>query len=49
MLNLQPYPTCSVCNKPITIETSKADEQGKAVHDGCYLLKIGSKKTTPKF
>jgi hypothetical protein len=48
MLNLPPFPTCSICDKPVKIETSKADELGNAVHEGCYLLKIGSKKTTPR-
>jgi len=47
MLNLTPYPTCSVCNKPVKLETSKADELGKAVHEGCYLLKVSVKKAPP--
>jgi hypothetical protein len=48
MLNLAPFPICSICEKPVKIETSKVDEHGKAVHDGCYLLKVGSKKTATK-
>jgi hypothetical protein len=47
MLNLTPYPTCSICNKPVKLETSKADELGKAVHEGCYLLKVSVKKAPP--
>jgi len=46
MLNLTPFPTCSICNKPVKLETSKVDELGKTVHEGCYLLKISSKKAT---
>jgi len=44
MLNLSPLPTCSICNKPVKLETSKVDELGKAVHEGCYLLKVSVKK-----
>jgi hypothetical protein len=45
MLNLTPLPICGICNKPVKIETSKTDELGKAVHEGCYLLRIGVKRT----
>ena len=33
---------CSVCAKPIALETAKTDEVGRAVHDECYLLKVGT-------
>jgi hypothetical protein len=36
---------CSICNKPVKLETAKTDELGKTVHEGCYLLKIGVKRT----
>ncbi len=48
MLNLTPLPICGICNKPVKIETSKTDELGNAVHEGCYLLKIGGKRTPAK-
>jgi hypothetical protein len=35
-------PICNICNKPVKLETAKADEHGKTVHAGCYLLKLGS-------
>ena len=35
-----PNPICDLCNKPVKLETSKTDERGKAVHEGCYLLKV---------
>jgi hypothetical protein len=38
------FPLCSIC-QPVKIETSKTDELGKAVHEGCYLLLVTSKKT----
>jgi hypothetical protein len=28
---------CSVCHKPIHLETSKTDERGDAVHEECYV------------
>jgi hypothetical protein len=47
---ITPFPVCSICNKPVSLETSRADEHGNAVHEGCYLLKISGIKapTVPK-
>jgi hypothetical protein len=42
------FPTCSICNKPVTLETTKTDERGRTVHEGCYVLKIGPKRTRQK-
>jgi hypothetical protein len=39
----QPKINCSICNKPVALETAKADEVGQAAHDECYLLKLGIK------
>ena len=33
-------PPCAVCGKPVKLETSKADERGKAIHEACYVLKV---------
>jgi hypothetical protein len=33
-------PACAVCNRPVQLETSKTDENGKAVHGECYVLKV---------
>ena len=33
MPNITPFPICSLCNKPVSLETSRADEYGKAVHE----------------
>ena len=27
---------CWICNKPVDLETTKADDRGKAVHEECY-------------
>lgn len=33
---------CPIRNKPTKLETAKAYELGKAIHEGCYLLKLTS-------
>ena len=30
-------PICSVCHNPINLETTKTDEDGKPVHEDCYV------------
>jgi hypothetical protein len=37
MRRMRITPICSICNKPIDLETSKTDERGQAVHEECYL------------
>jgi hypothetical protein len=39
-------PRCSLCDKPVLLETSKTDEYGKAVHSECYALKMRLKQAT---
>lgn len=34
------YVICSICHKPVTLETTKVDEYGQAVHEECYIPKI---------
>jgi hypothetical protein len=36
-----PKINCSICDKPLALESAKTDEVGQAIHDECYLLKIG--------
>jgi hypothetical protein len=33
-------PLCPICSLPVRIESSKTDENGMAVHEECYVLKI---------
>lgn len=40
------YP-CPICNEPVKLETAKANEHGKPVHEECYLASI-SGKAPPK-
>ena len=37
------FPLCSLCNEAVELETSKADEDGKAIHEECYLVKVSGK------
>ena len=39
-------PICDICHKPVKLETSKTNELGKAIHEGCYLRRVSSKKAT---
>jgi hypothetical protein len=36
---------CFICNEPVSLETTKTDEAGNAVHEECYVLRL-SKQTT---
>ena len=36
----QRLPGCCICNSPVPLETSKTDENGQAVHEECYVLKV---------
>ena len=37
-------PCCWICDKPVPLEDCKIDEQGRAVHESCYLTKVASQK-----
>jgi hypothetical protein len=38
----QPFKTCWMCCKPVSLETCKIDEQGRAVHGECYAKIIST-------
>jgi len=40
-------PRCHLCNKLVPLEFAKTDENGRTVHEGCYLLKIRAESATP--
>jgi hypothetical protein len=40
-------PVCHICNHAVKLELAKTDEQGRTVHEGCYLLKIRSVPAKP--
>jgi hypothetical protein len=37
-------PKCSICNEPVELETAKTDQDGKAVHEECYVSRIMRRK-----
>jgi hypothetical protein len=40
MLAFKPkLPTCSICNEPVELETTKFDEAEKLIHEERYVLK----------
>jgi hypothetical protein len=39
-------PTCTLCNKPVQLETCNTDESGKAIHEECYIRKVVRLKQT---
>jgi hypothetical protein len=44
---VQPFiPLCSVCGKPVPLETAKTDDQGKLVHEECYFSNTQSEDDT---
>jgi hypothetical protein len=45
MPTISRFPICSLCNEPVELETSKTDENGRAVHEECYTLKMQSERT----
>jgi hypothetical protein len=46
-------PLCPICNKPVSLETAKADSAGHAIHGECYLAALraqdGGKVRQPAF
>jgi len=37
---------CILCNNPVPLGSSKTNEDGKAVHEECYLLRMRLKRAT---
>lgn len=36
------YLICPVCSQPVEIESAKTDEEGRPVHEGCYIFELTS-------
>lgn len=43
----EPNIRCSICARRITLELSKTDEQGQAVHEECYVRRTVARSTMP--
>jgi hypothetical protein len=39
-------PLCVICHNPVELEISKTDENGHAVHESCYVLKLRQRQAT---
>jgi len=37
---------CSICEQPVSLESAKADEYGRTIHEECYALKMKLKQAT---
>jgi hypothetical protein len=37
-------PICPICNEPVTLETCKVNEHGKATQEECYVEKMCSQE-----
>ena len=37
-------PQCAICKEPVTLEESKTDECGQAVHENCYAWTVELRK-----
>ena len=33
-------PICSFCDRPVNLEVAKTDENGQAIHEECYVVKV---------
>jgi hypothetical protein len=42
------YPRCPICTLPVNMENCKTDENGRAVHEECYVLKIKATSKKPQ-
>ena len=42
-------PICSICNLPVSLNNAKTDEDGNAVHEDCYLIKLGVAKPVDSY
>ena len=38
---------CALCNEPVDLRAAKTDEDGRAVHEECYLLRMQMKRAMP--
>jgi len=38
--------TCWICGRGVSLEISKTDEHGKAVHEECYVVRVALEKAS---
>jgi hypothetical protein len=32
------WPICPICHEPVRLEEAKTDEEGRAIHEDCYVV-----------
>jgi hypothetical protein len=37
---------CVICNEPVDLRTAKTNNEGQAVHEECYLMKMKNNPPT---
>lgn len=37
---------CPICDHPVRLELAKTDENGRAIHEQCYVLKLRLKRAS---
>ncbi|MGB7599189.1 MAG: hypothetical protein WBM24_02695 [Candidatus Sulfotelmatobacter sp.] len=43
-----PQVPCNICSKPVDLSVDLcADEEGKAIHEDCYVKRVASSRTNP--
>lgn len=47
MNNASALRTCAICGKPVPLESAKADEHGRPVHEQCYVSRLKDERTKP--
>jgi hypothetical protein len=48
MVSLDSQHTCAICNGPIDLQRDRyTDEDGKAVHERCYMQRLASAQNDP--
>jgi hypothetical protein len=45
--HVNPFPICPFCNEAVDLETTKTNEDGKAVHEECYIKSISPPRSAP--
>jgi len=46
--HLSPEIPCTICAKPVDLQTDlHADENGKAVHEDCYVKRVVAPQNSP--
>ncbi len=45
--HVRSFPICPFCDEAVELETTKTNEDGKAVHEECYVKSISPPRSEP--